>query len=77
MNVSRRTFSALLASAFAAPDLALAQAKNNCAFYSGVGGQLTHFEVDFDNATLAKRAAVTPQAGFSMLGPIRPEDTYM
>ena len=63
MPVTRRTFSAMLASAVAAPRAALAQARNNCAFYSGVGGQLTHYEVDFDAATLAKRAAVTLPGG--------------
>ena len=63
MIVNRRTFSTLLAGAIAAPRLAFAQAKTNCAFYSGVGGQLTHFEVDFDAATLAKRAAVTLPGG--------------
>ena len=55
MIVNRRTFSTLVASAIALPRVAFAQAKTNCAFYSGVGGQLTHFEVDFDAATLAKR----------------------
>src|ERR1700674_5478487 len=63
MIVNRRTFSTMLVGAVAAPRLAFAQAKNNCAFYSGVGGQLTHFEVDFDAATLAKRAAVTLPGG--------------
>ena len=63
MVVTRRTFSTMLAGAFATPRLAFAQAKNNCAFYSGVGGQLTHYEVDFGAATLAKRAAVTLPGG--------------
>ena len=47
MTITRRTFSALLASAVAAPRAALSQKLDNCAFYSGVGGQLTHYEVDF------------------------------
>ena len=42
MTINRRTFSALLASAVAAPRVSFAQAKVNSAFYSGVGGQLTH-----------------------------------
>src|SRR5437764_12655099 len=63
MAVTRRTFSSTLAGALATPQLAFAQAKNNCAFYSGVGGQLTHYEVDFTAATLAKRAAVTLPVG--------------
>jgi 6-phosphogluconolactonase len=63
MIVNRRTFSRLVAGAIALPRLAFAQTKTNCAFYSGVDGQLTHFEVDFDGATLAKRAAVTLPGG--------------
>src|SRR6266496_2975568 len=63
MLVNRRTFSTMLAGAAVMPRLAFAQAKNNCAFYSGVGGQLTHYEVDFGAATLAKRAAVTLPGG--------------
>jgi 6-phosphogluconolactonase len=69
MTVNRRTFSTLLAGAIAAPGAAFAQAKNNCAFYSGVGGQLTHFEVDFGSATLAKRAAVTLPGGVQYAWP--------
>src|SRR5215470_5474372 len=69
MIVNRRTFSTLLASAVAAPRTAFAQAKTNCAFYSGVGGQLTHFEVDFDAATLEKRAAVTLPGGIQYAWP--------
>jgi 6-phosphogluconolactonase len=69
MIVNRRTFSTLVASAIALPRLAFAQAKSNCAFYSGVGGQLTHFEVDFDAATLAKRAAVTLPGGIQYAWP--------
>jgi hypothetical protein len=56
MLANRRTFSVMLAGAVAMPRLAFAQAKDNCALYSGVGGQLTHYEVDFGAATLAKRA---------------------
>jgi 6-phosphogluconolactonase len=76
MIVDRRTFSALLASAIAARGVALAQAKNNCAFYSGVGGQLTHFEVDFDAATLAKRATVTLPGGIQYAWP-HPSRRYL
>jgi 6-phosphogluconolactonase len=76
MIVNRRTFSTLLGSAIAAPGVALAQARNNCAFYSGVGGQLTHFEVDFDGATLAKRAAVTLPGGIQYAWP-HPSRRYL
>ena len=47
MIVNRRTFSAMLAGAVATPRMAFAQAKDNCAFYSGVGGQLTHYRGRF------------------------------
>jgi 6-phosphogluconolactonase (cycloisomerase 2 family) len=69
MDVTRRTFSGMLAGAFATPRLAFAQSKDNCAFYSGVGGQLTHYEVDFSAATLAKRAAVTLPGGIQYAWP--------
>ena len=76
MSVNRRTFSATLATAIASPRLALAQAKDNCAFYSGVGGQLTHYEVDFGAATLAKRAAVTLPGGIQYAWP-HPSRRYL
>src|SRR2546430_3956157 len=76
MPVNRRTFSAMLAGAIATPRLAFAQAKNNCAFYSGVGGQLTHYEVDFGAATLAKRAAVTLPGGIQYAWP-HPSRRYL
>src|SRR3979409_2489407 len=53
----------MLAGTVAAPRMSFAQAKDKSAFYSGVGGQLTHFEVDFDAATLTKRAAVKLAGG--------------
>jgi 6-phosphogluconolactonase len=67
--VTRRTFTAMLASAVASPRLAFSQARDRCAFYSGVGGQLTHYEVDFGAATLAKRAAVTLPGGIQYAWP--------
>jgi 6-phosphogluconolactonase len=76
MTINRRTFSAMLASAVAAPRVSFAQAKNNSAFYSGVGGQLTHFEVDFGAATLAKRAAVTLPGGAQYAWP-HPSRRYL
>jgi 6-phosphogluconolactonase (cycloisomerase 2 family) len=59
----------MLAAAIATPRLAFAQAKDNCAFYSGVGGQLTHYEVDFGAAALAKQAAVTLPGGIQYAWP--------
>ena len=76
MFVNRRTFSAMLAGAVATPRLAFAQAKDNCALYSGVGGQLTHYEVDFGAATLAKRAAVTLPGGIQYAWP-HPSRRYL
>jgi 6-phosphogluconolactonase len=69
MMLNRRTFSAMLGSTLAAPRLALAQAKDRSAFYSGVGGQLTQFDVDFDAATLTKRASVTLPGGIQYAWP--------
>ena len=76
MTINRRTFSALLASAVAAPRMAFAQAKVNTAFYSGVGGQLTHFEIDFGAATLVKRASVTLPGGLQYAWP-HPSRRYL
>jgi 6-phosphogluconolactonase len=76
MALTRRTFSALLASAAAAPRAALSQKLDNCAFYSGVGGQLTHYEVDFAAATLAKRDAVTLPGGIQYAWP-HPSRRYL
>src|SRR5277367_5416556 len=76
MTINRRTFSAMLAGAVAAPRMSFAQAKVNSAFYSGVGGQLTHFEVDFGAATLAKRAAVTLPGGVQYVWP-HPSRRYL
>src|SRR5437899_2226220 len=76
MLVNRRSFCAMLAGTVATPRLAFAQAKDNCAFYSGVGGQLTHYEVDFGAATLAKRAAVTLPGGIQYAWP-HPSRRYL
>ena len=76
MMVNRRTFSAMVASAVAAPRMSFAQAKDRSAFYSGVGGQLTHFEVDFDAASLAKRASVKLPGGIQYAWP-HPSRKYL
>jgi len=76
MVVTRRAFSGMLAGALATPRLAFAQTKNNCAFYSGVGGQLTHYEVDFGAATLAKLASVTLPGGLQYAWP-HPSRRYL
>jgi 6-phosphogluconolactonase (cycloisomerase 2 family) len=76
MKVNRRTFSAILAGTLAAPRLAFAQAKDRSAFYSGVGGQLTQFDVDFDAATLIKRASVRLPGGIQYAWP-HPSRRYL
>jgi 6-phosphogluconolactonase len=76
MMLNRRTFSAMLGSTLAAPRLALAQAKDRSAFYSGVGGQLTQYDVDFDAATLTRRASVTLPGGIQYAWP-HPSRRYL
>lgn len=76
MTITRRAFSATLASTLVMPRLAFAQSKDNCALYSGVGGQLTHYEVDFGAATLAKRDAVTLPGGIQYAWP-HPSRRYL
>jgi 6-phosphogluconolactonase (cycloisomerase 2 family) len=69
MIVNRRTFSALLAGAVAAPRISFAQAKDKSAFYSGVGPELTHYDVDFEAATLTKRGTVKLPGGIQYAWP--------
>jgi 6-phosphogluconolactonase len=76
MIVNRRMFSAMLAGTIAAPRMAVAQAKDRSAFYSGVGGQLAQFEVDFDAATLTKRASVRLPGGIQYAWP-HPSRTHL
>src|SRR3984957_12911812 len=76
MTVNRRAFSAMLAGTLAAPRMALAQAKDRSAFYSGVGGQLSHYEVDFDAATLARRESVKLPGGIQYAWP-HPSRRYL
>src|SRR5450432_845050 len=76
MPVDRRTFSALLASAVAAPRVSFAQAKDRSAFYSGVGPQLTHYEVDFAAATLTGRSSVKLPGGIQYAWP-HPSRRYL
>jgi 6-phosphogluconolactonase len=77
MNLDRRTFSALLAGTVAAPRFAFAQAANaKSAFYSGVGPELTHFEVDPDAATLTRRGAIRMGGGIQYAWP-HPSRKYL
>src|SRR3954467_13641675 len=57
--MNRRTFSALIAGSVAAPKLSWAQAsRGKVALYSGVGSDLTHYDVYSDAAILIKRTTV-------------------
>jgi 6-phosphogluconolactonase len=76
MTINRRTFSTILAGTLAAPRLAVAQAKDRSALYSGVGGQLTQFDVDFDAAMLTKRASVRLPGGIQYAWP-HPSRTHL
>src|SRR5690242_13227485 len=76
MTPTRRAFSAMLASAAAAPRLVLAQTRDNCACYSGVSGQLTHYEVELSSASMSKGAAVTTPGGIQYAGP-HPSRRYL
>jgi 6-phosphogluconolactonase len=74
---SRRTFSVMLAGSAAAPRGAFAQAaKERSAFYSGVGTELTHYEVDVDADTLTKRGSVKVPGGIQYAWP-HPSRQYL
>jgi 6-phosphogluconolactonase len=67
---NRRTVSAMLAGTVAAPHLAFAKgAKTQSAFYSGVGNELTHYEVDFAGAELARRGSIKMPGGIQYAWP--------
>jgi len=74
--INRRTFSGLVASAAMAPRLSFAQAKDKSVFYSGVGPELTPYEVDFNAATLNKRASVKLPGGIQYAWP-HPSRKYL
>jgi len=76
MMINRRAFSAILAGTLAAPRMAFAQAKDRSAFYSGVGGEFTQYDVDFDAATLTKRASVKLPGGIQYAWP-HPSRTHL
>jgi 6-phosphogluconolactonase len=67
----RRTVTAMLAGSVAAPlapKFAFA-AEQKSAFYSGVGNELTHFDVDAGAATLTKRGSVKMPGGIQYAWP--------
>src|SRR5690348_465845 len=67
---SRRTFLSLAAGTIAAPGLASAQQPSpKAALYANVGPELTHYDVDLDNAALIARKTVTLPAGVQYAWP--------
>jgi 6-phosphogluconolactonase len=77
MMFDRRTFSAMLAGTVVAPRMSFAQAgKDRMAFYSGVGTELTRYEVDVDADTLAKRGSVKVPGGVQYAWP-HPSRKYL
>jgi 6-phosphogluconolactonase len=75
--VDRRTFTALLAGAIAAPKTSFAMnSKNNPVFYSAVGPELTLYSVDVDNATLDRRGTVSTPANIQYAWP-HPSRRYL
>jgi 6-phosphogluconolactonase len=74
---NRRTVSAMLAGTVLAPGFAVAQDSNGkSAFYSGVGNELTHYEVDTAGAALAKRGSIKMPGGIQYAWP-HPSKKYL
>src|SRR5690242_13955411 len=68
--ISRRTFLSLAAGTIAAPGLASAQQPSpKAALYANVGPELTHYDVELDNAALIARKTVTLPAGVQYAWP--------
>jgi 6-phosphogluconolactonase (cycloisomerase 2 family) len=66
----RRTVTAMLAGAVAAPKFARAEeGRQKSAFYSAVGNVLTHYEVDTAAAALARRGSVKMPGGIQYAWP--------
>ncbi|HMA71837.1 MAG TPA: beta-propeller fold lactonase family protein [Xanthobacteraceae bacterium] len=74
---NRRTVSAMLAGTVAAPSFAFAQRETQqSAFYSGVGNELTHYEVDAAEAGLARRGSIKMPGGIQYAWP-HPSNKYL
>jgi 6-phosphogluconolactonase len=68
--VDRRTFTALLAGAIAAPKVSFAQtSREKNVFYSAVGPDLTLYSVDVDNAALTRLSTVSTPANVQYAWP--------
>jgi 6-phosphogluconolactonase len=75
MLLNRRTVSAMLAGAAAVPSFAFAKGEKS-ALYSGVGTELTHYEVDVEGATLTKRGSIKMPGGIQYAWP-HPSRKYL
>jgi 6-phosphogluconolactonase len=75
--IDRRTFTALLAGSLAAPRLSWAQApRAKAVFYASVGGELTLYAMDVDDASLTRRSTVTLPANIQYAWP-HPSRAYL
>jgi 6-phosphogluconolactonase len=75
--VDRRTFTALLAGAIAAPKTSFAQnSAGRQMFYSAVGPELTLYSVDVDNAALVKQGTVSTPTNIQYAWP-HPSKRYL
>ena len=75
--ISRRTFTALLAGAAAAPSSAWSQTMKKAVFYQAVGPELSLYDIDVDGGALTKRSAVTtPGANIQYAWP-HPSKKYL
>lgn len=73
----RRTVTAMLAGTVVAPSFALAEGgEQKSALYSGVGSELTHYEVDAAAATLTRRGSVKMPGGIQYAWP-HPSKKYL
>jgi 6-phosphogluconolactonase len=77
LQFDRRTVTAMLAGAAVAPKFAIAEgSEQRSAFYSGVGNELTHYDVDAGTATLTRRASVKMPGGIQYAWP-HPSKKYL
>ena len=77
--MDRRTFATLLVGSIAVPRLSLKQvegARTRTVFYSGVGGDLTLYSMDVDDASLVKRNTITLPANIQYAWP-HPSRQYL
>jgi 6-phosphogluconolactonase len=77
MMLDRRAFSAMIAGTVVAPRMLFAEgAEDKMALYSGVGTDLTHFDVDVNAGTLERRGTVRMPGGIQYAWP-HPSRRYL